>query len=313
MSKIIENNREVLFLWDAKNTNPNGDMLMDNQPRYDEVSQRAEVSDVRVKRTIRDDMQYRKEMDIFLNNEEIEIYGLKAEENLTKKLEAIKKPTEEDKRRVISQFIDNRLFGVVMPDSKIQNIGAVQFGQAISLNKTEIITKQGTGAYINTKAKNGGRSQKTFRIDQYLPYALFGMYGTINKYSALKQQKNRDIEPLSDSDIEELKDSFWYGTKFLNTRSKMGQKPRAIIEVKYSKESKRFIGLLNELVTILDFENSENFRDISEIEIDFSILIERINSVNEDLEEVNIWLDESMRRYENILNEIKKVNITFKG
>ncbi len=313
MSRIIENNREILFLWDAKNTNPNGDMLMDNQPRYDEISQRAEVSDVRVKRTIRDDMQYRKEMNIFLNNEEIEINGFKAEENLTSKLKEIKKPNEDDKRRVLSKFIDNRLFGVVMPDSKIQNIGAVQFGQAISFNKTEVVTKQGTGAYINTKAKNGGRSQKTFRIDQYLPYALFGMYGTINKYSALKQQKNNDIEPLSDIDIEELKDSFWYGTKFLNTRSKMGQKPRAIIEVKYNSKSKKFIGLLNELISILDFENSENFRDIFEIEIDFSVLVERINSVNKDLQEVSIWLDESMRKYENILKEIIKVNITFKG
>ena len=45
---------EILFLWDGENWNPNGDILNDNAPRYDEVSRRALVSDVRIKRTIRD-------------------------------------------------------------------------------------------------------------------------------------------------------------------------------------------------------------------------------------------------------------------
>ena len=70
---------EILFMWDARLCNPNGDMSMDNAPRFDDVDEKAIVSDVRVKRTIRDDLQYRKDHRIFINNEEIVKNGLKAE------------------------------------------------------------------------------------------------------------------------------------------------------------------------------------------------------------------------------------------
>ena len=60
MMSDLAKHSEILFLWDAKMTNPNGDMLNDNAPRYDESDRKAVVSDVRVKRTIRDDLQYRK-------------------------------------------------------------------------------------------------------------------------------------------------------------------------------------------------------------------------------------------------------------
>ena len=66
----LEKHSEILFLWDAKMTNPNGDMLNDNAPRYDESDRKAVVSDVRVKRTIRDDLQYRKGKTVFVNNAE---------------------------------------------------------------------------------------------------------------------------------------------------------------------------------------------------------------------------------------------------
>jgi len=38
----IKNKREVLFLWDGENFNPNGDMLKENAPRFDDASQKAE-------------------------------------------------------------------------------------------------------------------------------------------------------------------------------------------------------------------------------------------------------------------------------
>ena len=62
---------EILFMWDARMCNPNGDMGADNSPRFDDVDEKAIVSDVRVKRTVRDDLQYRKEETIYINNEEI--------------------------------------------------------------------------------------------------------------------------------------------------------------------------------------------------------------------------------------------------
>ena len=46
--------KEILFLWDGENWNPNGDMLSGNAPRIDEETKIAEATDVRIKRTIRD-------------------------------------------------------------------------------------------------------------------------------------------------------------------------------------------------------------------------------------------------------------------
>jgi CRISPR-associated protein Csh2 len=45
---------DILFLYDAKLTNPNGDPDDENRPRMDEVTGRNLVSDVRLKRYLRD-------------------------------------------------------------------------------------------------------------------------------------------------------------------------------------------------------------------------------------------------------------------
>ena len=132
---------ELLFLWDAKLCNPNGDMSADNAPRFDEVDEKAIVSDVRVKRTIRDDLQYRKNELVFINNEEIIKIGLKAEERFQQLKDKYK--TLEN-IPVFLKCIDNRLFGGVAPKSGIQLIGTVQFSWTKSLNKTETILKAGT-------------------------------------------------------------------------------------------------------------------------------------------------------------------------
>lgn len=46
--------REYLFLYSVKDANPNGDPLNANHPRLDAETGRIMVSDVRIKRTIRD-------------------------------------------------------------------------------------------------------------------------------------------------------------------------------------------------------------------------------------------------------------------
>ncbi|VAW18229.1 CRISPR-associated protein, Csd2/Csh2 family, partial [hydrothermal vent metagenome] len=54
MSDIISTRSELLFLYDIENANPNGDPLNENRPRFDTESSTILVSDVRLKRTIRD-------------------------------------------------------------------------------------------------------------------------------------------------------------------------------------------------------------------------------------------------------------------
>jgi len=187
MSEIAKHS-EILFLWDAKMTNPNGDMLNDNAPRYDESDRKAIVSDVRVKRTIRDDLQYRKSQTIFVNNAE------QVQSAETRFAEVKKILGESDDKKAFLGCIDNRLFGGVAPKSNIQIIGAVQFSWAKSLNETETIISQGTGAF-----GKDGSGNKTFRTDNYIPYGLFAMYGTINSLNAAKSNASEeDISQMLD-------------------------------------------------------------------------------------------------------------------
>ena len=282
MSEIAKHS-EILFLWDAKMTNPNGDMLNDNAPRYDESDRKAIVSDVRVKRTIRDDLQYRKSQTIFVNNAE------QVQSAETRFAEVKKILGEADDKKAFLSCIDNRLFGGVAPKSNIQIIGAVQFSWAKSLNETETIMSQGTGAF-----GKDGSDNKTFRTDNYIPYGLFAMYGTINSLNATKSN-------TSEEDVAQMLDSMWQGTKLLNTRSKVGQKPRMLIRVIY--KDTYMIGLLDELVK-LDNKDSDQIRSIDECELNFTALTRSLKNMSQKIEKVVIFYDDSFRRYVDQFKEL---------
>ena len=285
---MIAKHSELLFIWDAKMTNPNGDMLNDNAPRFDETDRKAIVSDVRVKRTIRDDLQDRKNKTIFVNNPET-VQSAETTFNELKKSSNLK-----DDREVFLSCIDNRLFGGVAPRSNIQIIGSVQFSWAKSLNQTETILSQGTGAF-----GRDGSDNKTFRTDNYLPYALFAMYGTINSINAKKSNATED-------DINEMIDSMWNGTKLLNTRSKIGQKPRALFRIIYNDTY--VIGLLDELISIKN-KNSDDIRKFDECEICFDELIEAIKIADEKIEKIEIYYDESIKEKLSAFKDLAKVDM----
>nr|WP_315046237.1 type I-B CRISPR-associated protein Cas7/Csh2 [uncultured Campylobacter sp.] len=288
MSELAKHS-EILFLWDAKMTNPNGDMLNDNAPRYDESDRRAVVSDVRVKRTIRDDLQYRKGKTVFVNNAE------QVQSAETRFAELKSALNEKDDKKVFLSCIDNRLFGGVAPKSNLQIIGTVQFSWAKSLNETETILSQGTGAFGKDNSLN-----KTFRTDNYIPYGLFAMYGTINSLSANKTN-------ASEEDVADMLDSMWQGTKLLNTRSKVGQKPRMLIRIIY--KDTYMIGLLDELVNI-DNENSQQLRTFSECELNFSALVRSLKNMSQKIEKVVVFYDDSAKKY---LDNFKNLNINLEA
>ena len=298
MMSNIAKHREILFIWDARMCNPNGDMSTDNAPRFDDVDEKAIVSDVRIKRTIRDDLQYRKNELIFINNEEIVSRGLSAEE----RFKQIKDNSgSKDDLSAFLSCIDNRLFGGVAPKSNIQLVGSVQIAWTKSLNKTETVLKSGTGAFA-TKGKDGeAKFTKTFRNDNYIPYGIFAMYGTVNSIQAEKAK-------TTEEDVNKMLDSLWFGTKLLNTRSKEGQKPRMLISIEYKKEYKYFIGLLDELVC-LNNEDSGMIRSLEEAEINFNRLIAAIKNAENFIDSIIIILDESLGKYKEVFKGIKQCNV----
>lgn len=299
MNKLAKHS-EILFIWDAKMCNPNGDMSADNAPRFDEIDEKAIISDVRVKRTIRDDLQYRKNQLIFINNKEIIESGLNAEG----RFDQIKKAIEDDSDElsIFLSCIDNRLFGGVAPKSGIQLVGAVQFTWTKSMNRTETVLKSGTGAFA-TKSKEKGEKKhtKTFRVDNYIPYGIFPLYGTINSLQAKKSS-------ATEEDIALMLNSLWMGTKLLNTRSKEGQKPRLLMRIIYKENSHYFTGLLDEMIK-LDNEDSNMLRSINDANINFDELITSLNSAEKVVEKIEVVLDGTMEKYRRILTKLPSVDL----
>lgn len=66
MENVIKNRAEILFLYDVSFANPNGDPVDENKPRIDEETGINIVTDVRLKRTIRDYLAYYKGKEVFI-------------------------------------------------------------------------------------------------------------------------------------------------------------------------------------------------------------------------------------------------------
>lgn len=220
--------------------------------------------------------------------------GLKAEKRFDKLKELLK--DKKDELEIFLSCIDNRLFGGVAPKSGIQLTGATQFIWSKTLNKTEQVFSQGTGAFATEDKDGNAKFTKTFRADNYIPFGLFALYGSINKNNGAKCQTTNE-------DVANMVDSLWMGTKFLNTRSKEGQKSRVLIKIDYAKDSNYFIGLLNELVKLKN-ERSGELREFDECELDFSRLIKAIKKpIDKNLiKKVKVTIDENSKNYDAIKN-----------
>ena len=143
------NNSEILYLYDAKLTNPNGDPDEENRPRMDYEREINLVSDLRLKRYVRD----------YLLGQGYELFVQKVEEKgVEKSVTAetrIKKLESMDNEKILDSLIDVRLFGATMPikgDNK-QFIGPVQFNWGYSLNKVEILESSITSHFASDDKK----------------------------------------------------------------------------------------------------------------------------------------------------------------
>ena len=298
MSEIIKNRSEIVFLYDIKDANPNGDPLDENKPRIDEETGINIVTDVRLKRTIRDYLMNFKNEEIFIREIRNEEGKLKTKEDRLNDLK-IESPKE-----LLNKCIDIRLFGATtaIKNKTITFTGPVQFNFGRSLNKVNLTFIKGTTVMPSREAKGQG----TFTGMYILPYSLISFYGIVNENAAQHTQ-------LSEDDISVLLEGIWNGTKNLISRSKAGQMPRLLLKVNY-KEENYHLGDLDKLIKIKDIENiaEEKIRDIGDIELDASELVEILNSNEEKIESIDLKIDERLKiNMEGLDTSIKINSISF--
>ncbi len=191
MSEPIKNRYEFVLLFDVENGNPNGDPDMGNMPRVDPQTGYGIVTDVCLKRKIRDYVDMVKE-----GKEGYDIYvkvGVVLNEQHTKAYAALKrkpdskKPKDEELTKFMCQnFFDIRAFGAVMTtDVNCGQVrGPVQLNFARSqdpiFQQEVTITRQ---AVANAKDAEKGQ---TMGKKQIVPYGLYRVEGYVSANLAKK-------------------------------------------------------------------------------------------------------------------------------
>jgi CRISPR-associated protein Csh2 len=286
----INQRSEILFLYDCKQCNPNGDPLDANRPRINEDTGRCLVTDVRLKRTIRDYLIENgydgsdPSKDIFIRDIDGQpVTGAKRAEAYN------------NEEEFTAKFIDVRLFGgVSAPKGKkaltFNLTGPVQFGMGQSLNRVRVNFIKGTGAF----ATKEDAQQKTFREEYNISYGLIGFHGVINE-NAAKYTK------LAPEDVDRLMEGIWNGTKGLLSRSKKGHMPRLLVKIDY-KKPQFFIGDLVERLQLIPETGIDELaiNDASDYTIDISALNAVLQQHREKIAAINVQQDERLRLSEPI-------------
>jgi CRISPR-associated protein Csh2 len=301
MSTIINNRSELLFLYDIENANPNGDPLNENRPRFDTESSTVLVTDVRLKRTIRDYWFEYKGFNGKGDNQDVFVRETTYEEGDKQYIKDGKrraKDFQEQADTILNKCIDTRVFGGVIPlsNDSITYIGPVQFQMGKSLNRTEIIEEQGTGAF----ASGDKKVQATFRTEYKIPYAVIGFNGVINEKSALYSK-------MTTTDKSLLLEGIWDGTKNLISRSKFGQSPLFLLVIDYNDPY--YIGNLRQRLHLdCGDKNELQIRSTNDYKLDVTELISALRENKEKIEDIYLRIDSrlSMICNGNIINKISK-------
>jgi len=296
------NRSEILFLYDIRDANPNGDPMDENKPRIDEETGINMVTDVRLKRTIRDYLHDIKGEEIFVREirdekDNLQDAKLRAEDFLLddnkEKLDKSKMTIADMKtnisKNVLNNCIDVRLFGATIPLEKkkgetgsLTYTGPVQFKMGRSLHAVNLVHMKGTGAFASKKEK----TQATFREEYFLSYSLIAFYGIINENAALHTN-------MQDEDIDLLIEAIWKGTKNLISRSKAGQMPRLLLRVVY-KENDYHIGELDKYISLRKKDEElrdEEIRDIEQVELDITSLLDKLAANRKKIDRVEYIVD----------------------
>jgi CRISPR-associated protein Csh2 len=257
----LSSRREILFLYDIRMGNPNGDPD-ENRPRS-LPDGRFYVTDVRLKRFARDYWALQGQ-EILVGNIEGRTTNLAG--RVAHHLEKIGQPKADGKELVnilLDSFIDARCFGSslafkgrkdegseeeapvdLLGDASAPKAtkgkkksaewkpkpipktltGAVQFNMGEVLQEASEMQIQRTSVFGSDEEKGQG----TFTNYAALRYALIGFHGVANEHSAEKSH-------LSDADYDSLLRACWNGVRSAgNTRTKVGQVPRLLVSVEYN-------------------------------------------------------------------------------
>jgi len=302
---IVENRSEIVFLYDAVDANPNGNPLSGaNRPRIDPVTNEAIVTDVRLKRYLRDQFEADGE-GVYITSERGE-YANKREDLLKDAFGVTSVEEIEDEEfdgfdRFLENAIDARLFGATfsidtdeseliealekhLPDHLT---GPVQFSPGKTLHPVEV--NEEYNSLTSVIGTDDEKEQGGFDLDDHrIKYGLIGFHGLVDEHGA------KDTN-LKTEDVEQLDSVCWRSIKNQTiTRSKVGQEPRLYLRVEYDTDSFHIGGLTHELDHVGDDEDARSYRTVQDVTVDATDFVSRLKSHEDRIQTVQVVSDDAL-------------------
>ncbi|QGN07719.1 type I-B CRISPR-associated protein Cas7/Csh2 [Halorhabdus sp. CBA1104] len=303
-TQTVENRSEIVFLYDAVDANPNGNPLSgSNRPRIDPQTQQAIVTDVRLKRYLRDQLDDDGH-GVYIRNVQDEGEQYTRAELLEDRLKAVDPDDYDlDDDEEAAQFRDDvfgeyleesadvRYFGATMsvdtdnayakhlPD---HFTGPVQFSPGKSIHAVN--ENEEYDSLTSVIATQEGKEQGGFDLDDHrIQYGLIRFHGLVDEHGAADTNLTR-------ADVERLDTLCWRAIKNQTiSRSKVGQEPRLYCRVEYGEESYHLGGLDKDLT--LDDEASKDhdeLRNIRDLTLDIDDFVDRISNASNQIERIRV-------------------------
>lgn len=225
MSEVIKNRYDFVFFFDVKDGNPNGDPDQVNLPRADAEDQKGLVTDVCIKRKVRNYVMLEKELkppfDVFIRQRDI----LSDDSYLNALIgKAPGKTTLEKRSSLCSEFWDIRTFGAVLSTGEKENTESAEAGDEAGSKKQKQKKVKGGGTVrgpvqftfsrsedriyqaehsitrccVTTEKEKNDQMQNdrefatTFGRKSTVPYALYRMHGFVSVIDATKTKFSED-------------------------------------------------------------------------------------------------------------------------
>jgi CRISPR-associated protein Csd2 len=203
MSAAITKRYDFVLLFDVKNGNPNGDPDAGNSPRIDPETGHGLVSDVCLKRKVRNyvtlaqagvDGQPKPGYDIYvkekavLNQQHGRAYAALGLDPKAKPEKGKESPDQQARRWMCQTFFDVRMFGAVMSTeiNAGQVRGPVQIAFSRSLDPIvsleQSITRMAVTTEKEAEKQDGGN--RTMGRKEIIPYGLYRCHGFVNAHLA---------------------------------------------------------------------------------------------------------------------------------
>jgi CRISPR-associated protein Csd2 len=208
--EAVKNRYEFVLLFDVENGNPNGDPDAGNLPRIDAETSKGIVTDVCLKRKIRNyiELKHGDEAGFHIYVKEKAVLNAQHElayKNLDIKPESKKLPKDEEKARALTRwmcdnFFDIRTFGAVMTTEINcgQVKGPVQMNLARSIDP--VMPSELSITRMAVTKESDKDKERTMGKKTLIPYGLYRAEGYISAHFA-------ERTGFSEDDLKELWDA----------------------------------------------------------------------------------------------------------